>query len=146
MTIKNGSTLSIGFTKSLEKIEEKEKRTTPALTSLQAVLDRITKFKTDRDYGKFNNGKDLAISLNLEASELLEIYQWSGADLNCNERLEKIKEELADVFIYAMQISQHYSLDILDIINDKLTINEEKYPVNLAKGNKKKYNELKGGK
>lgn len=104
---------------------------------------RIRKFVKDRDWDQFHNGKDLALSLSLEASELLEIYQWSAADLECRDRLPEIKEELADVLIYAIQIAQHYHLSLDSIINAKITQNEKKYPVAKAKDCKLKYDKLK---
>lgn len=107
------------------------------------IYEEVIKFNNDRDWNQFHNGKDLALSLNLEASELLEIYQWSATDLECNDKIDKIKEELADVFLYAIQIAQHYNLDIDEIIKAKLKRNAEKYPVSKAKSNKEKYTKLK---
>lgn len=107
------------------------------------IYEEVIKFNNDRDWDQFHNGKDLTLSLNLEASELLEIYQWSATDLECNDKIDKIKEELADVFLYAIQIAQHYNLDIDEIIKAKLKRNAEKYPVSKAKSNKEKYTKLK---
>lgn len=108
----------------------------------EKILEEVDKFNKDRNWDQFHNAKDLAISLNLEASELLEIYQWSASDLECEEKIDKVKEELADVFLYAIQIAQHYHLDIDDIILKKLKKNGEKYPVEKAKDHKEKYNEI----
>ncbi|HOM32870.1 MAG TPA: nucleotide pyrophosphohydrolase, partial [Bacilli bacterium] len=66
------------------------------------VIKKILKFRDDRDWKQFHNGKDLAISLNLEASELLELFQWSGTDLTASEKIEQMKEELADILMYAI--------------------------------------------
>lgn len=107
------------------------------------ILDEVKKFNDERDWNQFHNGKDLALSLVLEASELLEIYQWSADDLECSDKKEKIKEELADVFLYATQIAIHYSLDIDEIILNKIKKNALKYPVSEAKGSKEKYDKLK---
>jgi NTP pyrophosphatase (non-canonical NTP hydrolase) len=106
------------------------------------ILDLVDKFNKDRNWDQFHNGKDLALSLVLEASELLEIYQWSADDLECLDKKDKIKEELADVFLYAIQIAQHYDLDIDEIIKTKLKRNAEKYPVDKAKDSKEKYDKL----
>ena len=92
------------------------------------TIAKIDAFNKERDWDKYHNGKDLAISLALEASELLEIYQWSGTDLDCDQSLEKLKEELADVLIYAVQIAQKYHLDLDDIVLEKMKRNAIKYP------------------
>jgi NTP pyrophosphatase (non-canonical NTP hydrolase) len=99
----------------------------------------VTQFTKDRDWDQFHNGKDLAIALSLEASELLESFLWKNAeDVDAN----KIKEELADVLNYAFLIADKYNLNIKDIILEKLKINEGKYPISKSKGSAKKYNEL----
>lgn len=103
------------------------------------IRKKACKFRDDRNWGKFHTGKDLAISLQLEASELLEVYQWSGTDLECVEKIDKIKEELADVFLYSILIADKYKLDIDQIINDKIMLNEKHYPVDKAKGKSDKY-------
>lgn len=105
------------------------------------LREKIVKFRDDRDWKKFHTGKDLAISLNLEASELLEIFQWSGTDLMCEDKIDKIEEELADVFIYGILMADRYNIDIDDIIEKKLKINDEHYPVDAVRGKAKKYNE-----
>lgn len=107
------------------------------------TLEKIFKFRDERDWKKFHNGKDLALSLTLEASELLEVYQWSGDDLNVEDKIEKIKEELADIIMYAMLIADRYNLDVDEIVLKKLRENEKKYPVEKAKGSYKKYTDLK---
>lgn len=89
---------------------------------------KILKFRDDRDWLKYHNGKDLAISISLEANELLELYQWSGSDLDRKNRINKIKEELADVLIYCQMMADYYHLDIDEIITEKLKKNLEKYP------------------
>jgi NTP pyrophosphatase (non-canonical NTP hydrolase) len=106
------------------------------------LIDKIIKFRDNRDWKQFHTGKDLAISLSLEASELLEIFQWSGTDLQCIDKLDKIKEELADVLMYSILMADCYNLDIEKIIEEKLAKNSKKYPVDKAKGNAKKYDEL----
>ena len=93
------------------------------------TIQKINKFNKDRNWEKYHNGKDLALSLSLESSELLEIYQWNNVDLDRLDRLNKIKEELADVFIYAVQIAEKYHLNIDEIINEKLKKNKKKYPL-----------------
>lgn len=94
----------------------------------ERVYKNVIKFRDDRDWKKFHNGKDLAISLSLEANELLELYQWSGIDLERENKIESIKEELADVLIYSLMIADHYHLNLDQIIEEKLVKNLKKYP------------------
>ena len=108
----------------------------------QETVDMILKFRDDRNWKQFHNPKDLAISISLEAAELLEVFQWSGADLECRDKLDKIKEELADVVNYAVLMADACGLDLEEIVREKVRRNEEKYPVEKAFGNKAKYTEL----
>lgn len=109
----------------------------------QETIDQVIKFRDERNWKQFHNPKDLAISLSLEAAELLEIFQWSGEDLYCKEKIEKVKEELADVLSYSILMADVYDLDLDEILQAKVKRNAEKYPVELAYGNKEKYSELK---
>lgn len=102
----------------------------------------ILKFRDDRDWKQFHNPKDLAISISLEASELLEVFQWSGTDIKCEDKRDKIAEELADVVNYCVLMADACGLDLDDIVQKKIAVNNEKYPVNKAKGKSNKYNEL----
>lgn len=106
------------------------------------TIEDIISFSAKRNWEQFHNGKDLALSLSLEVNELLEIYQWSANDLEVDERIDKIKEELADVFMYAVLIADHYHLDIDQIVMDKLKVNERKYPREKAYGRSDKYIKL----
>ena len=108
----------------------------------QETIDMVLKFRDDRNWRQFHNPKDLAISVSLEASELLEIFQWSADDLVCEDKREKIKEELADVLNYCILMADACGLDLDEIIQAKVKRNSEKYPVELAFGNKAKYTEL----
>ena len=108
----------------------------------QETIDMVLKFRDDRNWRQFHNPKDLAISVSLEASELLEIFQWSADDLFCENKKEKIEEELADVLNYCILMADACGLDLDEIIQAKVKRNSEKYPVELAFGNKAKYTEL----
>lgn len=108
-------------------------------SDIQVIMEQIVKFTKDRDWDQFHNGKDLALALSIEASELNEAFLWKEAD---RANVDKIKEELADIMNYAFLIAYKYNLDIKDIILTKLAKNAEKYPINKSKGNAKKYNEL----
>ncbi len=106
------------------------------------TVKQVIKFRDDREWKKFHNPKDLAISLSLEASELLEIFQWSGSDTSSDGKLEKIKEELADVLNYSILLADACNLDMDEIIRNKLVVNDKKYPVDKAKGKSDKYDKL----
>jgi NTP pyrophosphatase (non-canonical NTP hydrolase) len=96
-------------------------------------------FRNERDWEQFHNAKDLALALSIEVSELNELFLWKSAD---EANIDKIKEELADVFAYAILLAEKYQLNINDIVMEKIRKNAEKYPVEKAKGTSKKYNEL----
>ena len=107
------------------------------------TIQRVLKFRDDRDWRQFHTPKDLALSMTLEAGELLEVYQWSGTDLECREKLPKVREELADVLSYCILMADVYGLDLDEIMNEKIDKNEVKYPVEKARGRADKYTELK---
>ena len=109
----------------------------------EKTVEAVKNFRDERDWRQFHNPKDLAISISLEASELLEIFQWSADDLECAEKIEQIKEELADVLCYSILLADRCGLDLDGIISAKVRKNAEKYPVSAARGNKAKYTELK---
>lgn len=109
------------------------------MSDLEELRKAIVKFTQERDWDQFHNGKDLALALSIEAAELNEAFLWKDAK---NVNVEKVKEELADIFNYAILIADKYDLDIKQIVLDKLRRNAEKYPVDKAFGSAKKYNEL----
>lgn len=104
-----------------------------------AITDRIKKFTEERDWAQFHNAKDLALAISIEASELNECFLWKSAD---EGNVDKIKDELADILIYALLFADKYNFDLNKIISQKLDKNEKKYPVDKAKGNAKKYTDL----
>ena len=108
----------------------------------QNTVDMILKFRDDRDWKQFHNPKDLAISLSLEAAELLEVFQWSGTDVVCADKKDKIAEELADVLVYCTLMADACGLDMDEIVQRKMEVNNKKYPVEKAKGKSDKYSEL----
>ena len=109
---------------------------------MKELMNRINQFRDDRDWRKFHNEKDLAISISLEASELLELFQWKNSEVVVESSLKEIKEELADVLIYSLMMADNLNLDVDDIIKNKLDLNERKYPIEKSRGSNKKYNEL----
>ena len=108
----------------------------------QETINEVLKLRDDRNWKQFHNPKDLAISISLEASELLEVFQWSATDVVCENKLEKIKEELADVVNYCILMADTCGLDLDEIVSEKVKRNNEKYPVEKAFGSKEKYTEL----
>ncbi len=108
----------------------------------QETINQVLKFRDDRNWKQFHNPKDLAISISLEAAELLEIFQWSGSDTVCDFKKDKIKEELADVLNYCILMADVCGFDMDEIIQEKIKKNNEKYPVEKAKDSAKKYNEF----
>ncbi|WP_316799515.1 nucleotide pyrophosphohydrolase [Pedobacter frigidisoli] len=105
----------------------------------EEITAALLKFRDDRDWAQFHNAKDLALALNIEAAELLELFLWKSAE---EANIDKIKEELADVMSYALLIADKYKLDVNQIILDKIQANDLKYPISKAKGTAKKYDEL----
>ena len=106
------------------------------------TIARVVNFRDARNWRQFHTPKDLAISMSLEASELLELFQWSGTDLHCEQNREKLKEELADVLSYCILLADVCGLDLDEIMNEKIAKNEAKYPVEKSRGNAAKYTEL----
>lgn len=109
------------------------------MSELDELREQIVKFTQERDWDQFHNGKDLALALSIEAAELNEAFLWKDASA---VNVENVKEELADIFNYAILIADKYDLDIKQIVLDKLQRNAKKYPVDKARGNAKKYSEL----
>lgn len=104
--------------------------------------EKINAFRDERDWRQFHNEKDLAISISLEASELLELFQWNSSEETIKTKRGEIEDELADVMIYSMMLASNLDLDVEEIILNKLEKNNEKYPVEKSRGNKEKYTEL----
>jgi NTP pyrophosphatase (non-canonical NTP hydrolase) len=103
------------------------------------LINELKKFRDERDWNQFHNPKDLALAISIEAGELLEQFLWKKAE---EAKVEKVKEELADIFAFALLLSDKYNFDIEEIILDKIERNGIKYPVDKAKGTAKKYDEL----
>jgi NTP pyrophosphatase (non-canonical NTP hydrolase) len=106
---------------------------------MEKALQALLKFRNERDWEQFHNPKDLALAINIEAGELLELFLWKDAE---EAKKERVKEELADVFSFALLLAEKYDFDVEEIIMEKIKSNAEKYPVDKAKGTAKKYNEL----
>ena len=109
---------------------------------MDKAVEETLAFRDERNWKQFHNPKDLAISILLEASELLETFQWSDTATITPEKKAKLEEELADVLIYSIYLADVIGVDIPDIILKKLKSNEEKYPIDKARDSAKKYTEL----
>lgn len=109
--------------------------------SITELTEKIVAFRDERNWKQFHNPKDIAISIMLEASELLEVFQWSGADtaVDTDKKMDKVKEELADVLIYALLMGNDLGLDISEIVSAKIDENNRKYPAEKAYGRADKY-------
>jgi len=109
------------------------------------LRDALRQFAEEREWGKFHTPKNLAISLCVEAAELLEHYQWLSETESVAIRPEtkaKVSEEIADVLIYLVQIADKLDVDLKAAAIEKLRLNAAKYPIDKARGNSKKYTEL----
>ena len=111
----------------------------------QETIDRILKFRNDRDWGQFHTIKDLCLGLNIEVSELQEIFLWKDdkeLKKTINTKKESIGDELADIFIFLAYLSNDLNIDLNEVINRKIDENGNKYPIAKSRGSNKKYNEL----
>lgn len=109
------------------------------MSDIKTITEALIQFRNERDWEQFHNAKDLALAINIEAGELLELFLWKNAE---EANLDKVKAELADVFAYAFLLAEKYQLDVKEIVLNKIATNGEKYPIDKAKGSAKKYSEL----
>ena len=116
------------------------------IMNIEEIQKRLDKFTKDRDWEQFHSPKNLSMALSVEVAELVEIFQWSNSggldEVKDPKKREKIKEEIADIFIYLIKISSKLDLDIDKIIHEKIDSNEKKYPVEKSKSKSLKYTEL----
>ena len=114
--------------------------------SVEDLRGKIREFADERDWEQFHSPKNLAMALVVEVSELVEIFQWMTEEQSLaldEQSRARVKEELADVMIYLIRISDRLDIDLLSAVEDKLSINRKKYPASLAYGSAKKYSEYK---
>lgn len=108
----------------------------------QETIQEINRFRDERHWRQFHNPKDLAISISLEASELLELFQWKTSEEVVGVKSEQLQEELADILIYAAMLADDLGFDFDEIVMKKLEKNSRKYPVEKSIDRKDKYTEL----
>ncbi len=106
------------------------------------LTERIKNFCEERDWSQFHDPKNLALSLQLEASEVLELFQWTKNNEIRSGKEVDMEDELADVFYWVIMLANKYNIDLIKALNQKMDKNEEKYPIEKAKGVSSKYTEL----
>lgn len=112
---------------------------------LENLVEKVNNFAEKRDWDQFHSPKNLSMALSAEAGELLDIFQWLKEEDSLKENIdvdlrEEAEDELADIFIYLIRLSQKLDIDLIQAANQKLETNKEKYPIDLSKGNATKYN------
>ena len=114
-------------------------------TALRLLRDRLRDFASARDWNQFHSPKNLAIALSVEAAELLEHFQWvadrDSLDMP-SEKIGKIEEEIADVFLYLIRLADMLNVDLVQVAAKKIEANSQKYPIAKSKGHAKKYTEF----
>ncbi|SDH04573.1 MULTISPECIES: nucleotide pyrophosphohydrolase [unclassified Nitrosomonas] len=109
------------------------------MSDIKEITRALLEFRDERDWAQFHNPKDLALALNIEAGELLEAFLWKPSE---QADIDKVKEELADVFAFAFLLAEKYDFNIKHIVLEKIEKNAQKYPVAKSKGIAKKYTDL----
>jgi NTP pyrophosphatase (non-canonical NTP hydrolase) len=113
---------------------------------MQDLKKHINQFIKERDWEQFHSPKNVAIGLAIEATEVLEIFQWQSDDQSSQlsaEKLQNLKEEIGDVMIYLTELANRFNLDPLECARNKIVLNEQKYPAELVRGKARKYTEYR---
>ena len=106
------------------------------------LIEKIIKFRDDRNWSQFHNPKDLAISISLEAAEWLELFQWSNSDEAVENNYQELQDELADILIYCTLMADKLDIDLDEAVMKKLNKNQKKYPIEKSYNSKEKYDQL----
>lgn len=112
------------------------------MNDIQLLIGELQKFRDARHWEQFHNTKDLALAISIEAAELNELFLWKTTEESEKVDKNKLKEELADVFAFALLLAGKHGFDVKEIVLEKIRKNNEKYPVEKSKGTAKKYNQL----
>ena len=115
------------------------------MESLKQIKTRLRKFAVERDWDQFHSPKNLSMALSAEVAEIVEHFQWLTEEQSKNlpqDKLDEVETELADTLIYLIRLADKLDIDLLAAAQSKIEVNEQKYPVDKAKGNAKKYTEL----
>ena len=114
------------------------------MNEIDQLQQRLKQFAVDRDWEQFHAPKNLAMALIVEAAELVEHFQWLTEQQSRQleeAKLQEVAFELADILIYSLRLAERLDIDLLDVVEKKILINEQKYPVEKVKGSSKKYTE-----
>jgi NTP pyrophosphatase (non-canonical NTP hydrolase) len=109
------------------------------MSEIRELIDLLETFRDERDWAQFHDSKNLALALSIEAAELNELFLWKKDAESEAVGKQRLREELADVFAYALMLAGRHGLDVSQIVKDKIALNAEKYPVDQAKGSSAKY-------
>ena len=115
------------------------------MSELKSIINKIKQFRDERDWMQFHDPKNMAVSIIIEASELLEHFQWKTKeelDKYIAENKGEVMEEIADIALYLFELADNLGIDLLDAMNRKLLKNDRKYPAEKARGKHTKYNRL----
>ena len=115
-----------------------------AESDFDRIKKQVRQFVVERDWDQFHSPKNLSMALIVEAAEMVEHFQWLTEEQSCNlspEKLAEVEQELADIQVYLISLAEKLKLDLIAAVDKKLVLNAQKYPVDKARGNSKKYNE-----
>jgi NTP pyrophosphatase (non-canonical NTP hydrolase) len=112
------------------------------MSEIRELIDLLETFRDERDWAQFHDSKNLALALSIEAAELNELFLWKKDEKSEEVDKQRLREELADVFAYALMLAGRHGLDVSQIVKDKITLNAKKYPVEQSRGSSAKYTEL----
>jgi NTP pyrophosphatase (non-canonical NTP hydrolase) len=112
------------------------------MSDVQELIDLLVQFRDERDWGQFHDSKNLALALSIEAAELNELFLWKKDSESEQIDRERLKEELADVFAYALMLAEKNGLSVSEIVKEKIIKNAQKYPVEESKGTSTKYKKI----
>ncbi len=107
--------------------------------NIKEIQDKLARFAEERDWNQFHSPKNLVMALTSEVGELNELFQWLTEEKSNNVDNDEVRQEIADIFIYLLRLSDKLDIDIEEAVKEKIEINAKKYPVDLAKGNAIKY-------
>ncbi len=113
------------------------------MSEIEELTQAAVAFRDERDWAQFHDSKNLAAAISIEAAELNELFLWKKTDQSQDVSVDRLKEELADVFIYVLLLANKHGISIREAVLMKMKINGDKYPVDKSRGNSKKYTELK---
>ena len=108
----------------------------------RSVVEELIKFRDERDWKQFHDSKNIAIAISIEAAELNELFLWKSIEQSNDIKIDRIKEELADIFSFSFLLAEKHGLDPFEIVSEKIQRNAEKYPIDKAKGKSDKYDQL----